>query len=87
MQQNVGKARMALSIVLLTKQCQGIIRLIRKNRQEIDLNPIAGYAILIIEKGKARNTRPTHTITLACYNVTAVTIASSGGYFLPLKIV
>lgn len=44
-------------------------------------------AILIIEKGKARNTRPTHTITLACYNVTAVTIASSGGYFLPLKIV
>ena len=43
--------------------------------------------ILIIEKGKARNTRPTHTITLACYNVTAVTIASSGGYFLPLKIV
>ena len=46
---------------------------------------INGCAILIIEKGKARNTRPTHTITLACYNVTAVTIASSGRLFSILE--
>ena len=37
-------------------------------------------------KGKARDTRPTQTIRLQLF-YTAVTIASSGGYFFPRKIV
>lgn len=31
------------------------------------LNPAAGYAILSIEEGKARDTRPTPKLLIDCY--------------------
>ena len=66
------------------KLCLEIICLIRKNRAEIGLNPIARCVILIIEKGKPE----THVLPSINYDncfTQPFTIASSGRLFSILE--